>query len=165
MNSRYVETFAPTQSIEERLQYPFSRPELSFFTNGTEVIDMPNNFTEFCEASNQLLMVNGLAKIEDRIPVIAYGANSNPFELRKKMNAYGEPHLQNELQTVPNILAVIPDTTIVWHGKPSQSGSVFAELYRGEDSLGVESNSHVSFLTKYQVALMQSAIRRRQASN
>ena len=45
---------------------------------------------------------------------------------------------------------------MVWHGKPSQAGSVFSELYKGEDTKGESAAAAVQFLTNEQLALMHA---------
>jgi hypothetical protein len=45
---------------------------------------------------------------------------------------------------------------VVWHGKPAQKGSVFAELYEGPQTRDQAARAHVAFLTPEQLAAMHT---------
>lgn len=156
--SASVIEYTPQGSRAERLlEYPFARPGYSYFTDGTEVLRAPEDTASFMDAADEYLAARGLALMADRTPVIAYGANASPFKLADKMGGKFTPdELRAELQVVPNIRAELVDTAIVWHGKPGQTGSTFAELYRSEDTKGVVSECFVQYLTDEQVALLHA---------
>ena len=152
-----VEAFAP-QGIEadKLLQYPFARPEGSFMTDGEAVVTLPSDYPTFCVEADNMLRSKAMPTIAERIPVVAYGANVSPAKFREKMDKYGDTAVQSELQTVPMLAVEIPDQQVVWHGKPSQAGSVFSELYKGEDTEGQSASAVVQFLTNEQLALMHA---------
>jgi len=146
----------PSNRTDQLLDYPFSRPDESFATDGTEITPLSDYFHEFYAESNDILRDAGLPSIDQRVAVVAYGANSNPVRLRDKMEKFGSPDMQPHLQTVPHLLATMPDTMVAWHGKPGQSGSVFAELYRGPETEGISSQVHVAYLTPLQLAMLHA---------
>lgn len=152
---RPIEDYKPSSDYEV-LHYPFDRPQYSFITNGDSVEQLPDGLSDFIAASNAILQPLGLPLMDQRIPVVAYGANSNPHRLMQKMSAYGDATTQAERLIVPNALAEIPNAAVVWHGKPGRSGSTFAELYTGDDVAGENTLCHVSFLTPIQLALMHT---------
>jgi hypothetical protein len=119
-------------------------------TDGEVVYDLPNNHEDFWDVTNRLLRDMHLPQLEDRVPVLAYGANANPFRLRGKMADVGED-MQEVMQTVPHERVMLPGMAAVWHGRPGQAGSVFAELYPLEqDGAGLQ--AHVAYLTSQQLA-------------
>lgn len=146
----------PEDEVEKQLAYPFHQPEQSYLTDGRSVELMSDTFGDFCATADTYLAARQLPLLADRIPIIAYGANASPARLQAKMAAFGSPEMQPSLQTVPNIVATIKDTAIVWHGTPGQVGSTFAELYRGEDTKGVNAHCFVQFMTAEQVALLHA---------
>src|SRR4051812_38476127 len=106
MTEKSIAFYAP-QGEYQNLQYPFQRPEGSFVLHGEQVIEAPNEYDAFKAASDELLAKVGLPPLSERIPVIAYGANSNPARLHEKMSAYGDKSAQAAMQVVPNIIATI----------------------------------------------------------
>ena len=141
--------------VKEVLEYPGDRPSGSYITYGDEVVDLPNGFTEFMLAADEMLRNRGLPGMDERIPVLAYGANAAPDRLRKKMAKFGQ-ELQDELQVVPHCSAVVKDTIAGWHGRPSQAGGAFAELIHDETTRGVDLRAHVAFLTQEQLAVIST---------
>lgn len=141
---------------EKLLQYPFARPEGSFMTDGEAVATLSSDYPTFCAEADDILRSRAMPTLAERIPVVAYGANVSPAKFREKMNKYGDVAIQPELQTVPMLAVDIPDQQVVWHGKPSQAGSVFSELYKGEDTEGESAAAAVQFLTNEQLALMHA---------
>ncbi len=152
-----VTAFTPQGSeAEVLLQYPFARPEGSFMTDGETVTPVPSEYPAFREAVDAMLDSQGMPVLADRIPVVAYGANVSPAKFKEKMGKYGDAAIQTELQTVPMLAVEVPDSMVVWHGKPGQSGGVFSELYKGEDTEGESARAVVQFLTNEQLALLHA---------
>lgn len=150
-----VEAYASTPGdAYAALDYPFLRPEGSFYTDGENVTKMPDELEAFMREANIKLAETGLPLIEDRIPVIGYGSNVSPARLREKMNAYGPYDFADELQTVPMLRASMQDIMTVWHGTPSSTGSAFAEVYDGPEAKGEQAECVVQFLTKEQLAFI-----------
>lgn len=157
VKSTPVESFAPEGSEAERLlQYPFARPEGSFFTNGYEVTTLPSDYDAFCQAADDMLTKHGLPLLSERVPVVAYGANVSPAKFEEKMRKYGSPSVQPELQAVPMLMVDVPNSQVVWHGKPGQAGSVFSELFEGPETQGKTAHAALQFMTTEQVALMHA---------
>lgn len=142
------------------LSYPFARPDTSFVTNGEKVHQLPDNYEQFCSATNAFLAEQGLPLLEDRIPVVAYGANVNPRRFQEKMLKFDtqETNLsaRADIQTVPMISAKIKGSQVVWHGRTGQAGSVFAELLKDDTTKDMEADCFVQFLTPVQLAMMHT---------
>jgi len=151
-----IETYAPQGSPEEvLLAYPGQRPEGSYLTDGTEIVQLSENFDEFFEQCDTLLAKQGLPGMDQRIPVVTYGANANPWNLEEKLQRASLRDAQeNELSTVPVCVAELPDIAVVWHGRTSQKGSVFSELYAGPEAEGLQTTAHVAFLTVEQLGMV-----------
>lgn len=153
-----VERFAAYESEADKLlAYPGSVPDSSFLIDGgRQVILLPDDSTEFIEVADKFLHAWGLPGIVDRIAVVDYGLNANPGAVREKMQKFGGEDLQDAMQTVPKIKAVVPDNQIVWHGEPGQKGSTFAELYKAEETTGLEAECFVSFVDEKQWAAINT---------
>lgn len=155
--STLVSEYEPRGSAAEiAFQYPFAVPEHSFITDGVEVRQLPDSLANFTAEADALLEVAGVPKLAARVPVIAYGANVNPSRFHDKMASYGQSPGDEQLQVAPMLRVQVPDTEVVWHGKPAQAGSVFAELYRAEDSKGESAECMVQFLTNEQIAMLHA---------
>lgn len=137
-------------------RYPGERPETSFLTDGTDV--MPITFsaetsqfevttTHGVQAVDDWLDSQGATKLEDRIPVVSYGANLCPKTLRKKLTYEGRP----DLQIVPTVYGWMDGVDVVWHERPSLRGSFFAELYAGPEVANTKAEVGVTFLTPEQL--------------
>jgi|GEM_PF-1924988 len=148
-----VAAFKPVAvtEAEKLLAYPFPRPENSVLTDGEQVIPLPDTFKEFMTAADALLIERGLPGMAERVPVIAYGANSSPWKNQEKMSTYG-PEQQELLQTTPMLTATVPGTVIAWHGRPGQKGAIFAELYSDLDTMNEAASTHLTFLDEKQLA-------------
>jgi hypothetical protein len=158
MNRLDLEQYTvPEELLEKTLAYPHNRPAGSFLLDGTNVYEMPDDSDGFRSETDQYLMDNKLPLLKDRVPVIAYGANSNPAALVSRMAVYAQPGHESVVQAVPHLVGTVPDTAVVWHGKPSQSGGVFAELYRGDDVAGQESRVHLAYMTAEQIATLHKS--------
>lgn len=158
MSTTPIEEFAiPEDRTEKFLAYPFRRPEGSFMVTTEGVIDVARDYQGFCEEVNDYLTAHNLEPLEARVPIIAYGSNSNPAQIQERMTKYAQPGAENALQTIPHQVATIPDAAVVWHGKPSQAGGVFAELYRGDDTQDVTSQVHLAYMTAGQIASLHAS--------
>jgi hypothetical protein len=151
-----TESFAPTGTeVEQLLQYPYTRPDSSFITMGENVALISDDYNQFCTQTNEVLAEKNLPLLQERIPVIAYGANANPFRQVVKLSKFtpeNDEQRRVEMQTVPTITAQVLSAQIVWHGIPGQAGSAFAELYPGKH----DSDCFVSFFTPLQLAVMHT---------
>lgn len=151
-----IEYAPPSDPADGLLDYPFRQPGHSYLTDGHNVESLPDTYSDFERAADSYLAEHYLPRLSERVPVVAYGANSSPARLQAKMAAYGPAELQPNLQTVPQILATVPDASIVWHGTTGEKGSIFAELYRGADTEGKMAHCFVQFMTAEQVALLHA---------
>lgn len=150
-----VTAFEPPVNLAERvLSYPFDRPKGSYYTDGQMVTLLSDNPTVFRRQADELLAAQNLPPVEDRIPVIAYSSNMSPADFKTKMAKYPETTDAQLTQTAPMLAAKIPDTEVVWHGKLSMKGGVFADIYGGESAKGKTSNVLVGYLTKEQLLLL-----------
>ncbi len=159
-HSTPISYFAPTgKGSDQLLQYPFAHPEGSFMTDGEVVTVLPNDPTAFFEAAGQMLAERGLPSLSQRIPVLAYGANWSPARFSEKMDTYGPvpPEMQADLQTAPMLAVTVPDVEVVWHGGIGQTGSTFAELYRGPEVEGTAAAAVIQYLTPEQFAKVSAS--------
>lgn len=155
MSHTPVEQFTGAANpVESALEYPGLRPEGSFLTDGVQVEVLPDTYNEFVETADDYLLAHDLPTIAQRIPVLAYGANASPSYLRDKITKYGSTP---DLLTVPHITAMLPNALAVWHGKPGQTGSIFAELYNGPEAENASLTAHVAFMTREQLAIIHAS--------
>lgn len=153
-----VSEFAPHgDKTDQLLQYPYNRPEGSFITDGTTVTTLSSNPAEFYTDVTAMLSQKGLPPLDERIPIIAYGANASPARIQEKMSAFGgNDHIREQMQTVPMLEAAVPDAVVAWHGVPGQTGSTFSELYKGDETKDESAPCVVQFLTNEQLALVHA---------
>jgi hypothetical protein len=152
-----VQEFSPpTDKHEALLSYPFIMPEGNFITDGEELTELPGRHTEYIEAAEIRLVSKGLPGMNQRIPVVGYGANANPVRFAEKMAAFAT-EASNELLQVTPFEGVEVEGSVVWHGKQGQSGGIFAELYNGPLlPMGATTPCKVSWLTPEQLAVMHT---------
>ncbi len=144
----------PANIVEQVLSYPYERPRGSYFTNGDMVTLLSDDPTLFKQRANALLAAQNLPSLEQRIPVIAYGSNMSPAEFKVKMAKYPETTDDKLMQAAPMLAAKIPDTEVVWHGKLSSKGGLFADIYNGQLAKGKTSNVLIEYLTKEQLLIL-----------
>lgn len=165
---RPVTSFASNYGDGYAHDYPGERPETSFladtgallyedalvypmraFQSNGELdveVKMPGMRTSL----NTILDSVGQPRLQDRIPIVAYGANVCPKALTDKM------HLDNGpgAGLVPTIYADMPGYDVVWHEKPGQRGNGIAVLYKGDETAGTAVQVAVNFLTPEQLLLL-----------
>lgn len=137
---------------EELLAYPYTQPTCSYLTDGEVLTALPDNFADFVEAADDMLLSRSLPGMAERVPVLEYGANTNPVKYAEKMGKYANPDNRYDLQVTPKISGVIPGVEVVWHGRPGQRGSTFAELYRDADTAEATAACSVAFMNPLQLA-------------
>lgn len=139
---------------ERALKYPFSRPDGSYFSDGEEITMLPSDFEGFTQQANDKLSSLGLPLIEDRIPVLAYGANCNPVSFKEKMSKFGteQPEV---MQPIPALEVSIPDVKIVWHGRPGIK-TTFADMYFDGKGGGSASKGMLQYMTVEQFMNMST---------
>lgn len=155
--TKTVVQFAPQgDEADKLLAYPFEAPTHSYITDGEVVTELPDSFADFAAQTDRLLAAQGLPLLAERVPVIEYGSNSSPYQAREKMAKFGPDSLQHELQTLPKIIATVQGADIVWHGKPGQKGSTFAELFKDGSTEATEAPCFVTFMDEKQLAVMHT---------
>ncbi len=152
-----VEHFAPVGSEADKLlAYPFEAPTHSYLTDGELVTELPDSFDQFQIAADEQLLAKGLLPLGQRIPVVEYGSNVSPYQAQSKMDKFATTDTQSALQTTPKIIAKVPAAAVVWHGKPGQKGSSFAELLHDESTTNSEATCAVAFMSEEQLATMHT---------
>lgn len=162
--SQPVETFRSASQDKDPLLYPGERPRGSFVTDGAVVTSLyarredegglrfsiaaPGGVAEL----NDYLAVHGAAPIEDRVPVLAYGANMSPGSLRTKFDKVGRP----DALIVPTVYAELPGHDVVWSAGPGMLGNFIASLYSGPETVDSSVQVGVSFLTREQLLVLHA---------
>lgn len=158
MPERPITDYAvPVSNPDSLLAYPFRRPDGNYLTDGATLQELPDDYPEFFNAANKYLEAQGLDLLEQRAPVLCYGANANPTKLAQRMASYGAGAHRPDLQVVPMLQVSIPDAMVVWHGTIGQTGGVFSELYRGSETKDVATDGTVAFMTSEQIALLHAS--------
>ena len=142
--------------------YPGSRPSYNYITDGSNIYNLPEQFEEAIDGIDEFLSERGLPGFEDRIPVVAYGANASPGSLVNKLGIYEDDYVKNGgqpglLTTVPGVWVDMPGYDVVWRGEPGLSGYGMAELYRGElTNQDQSTQALIQYLTKEQLAIIHT---------
>ncbi|MFA5004490.1 MAG: hypothetical protein WC498_04425 [Candidatus Saccharimonadales bacterium] len=171
-----VEDFLSASQNNDPNLYPGQRPETSYVTDGTEVFavnvtieDDQLSFrvpTETGEVDvDDYLRSKNVPTMEERIPVLAFGANMAPGSLAKKfrkdvMPADGDQaeHVdaRPDLSIVPTIYGTLPGYDVVWSGGPGVNGNLAAILYRGAETADTRVQVGLNFLTREQLLMMNA---------
>jgi len=160
-------------SHDGAFNYPGRTPEFSYTTDGENVLETMF-VSDSVESGERKIRYNvydpesgtyvdldsylrriGVETLEDRVPVIAYGANRNPGSLSKKFN-FGEEG-DPRLSVVPVIKATRKGSDVVWSKNVGARGRQFADMVTNEDVEETEIGIFVSFLTHDQLALMHAS--------
>ena len=105
---------------------------------------------------NQLMQESGLPSIEDRFPVIAYGANRNPATLDIKLKNY-DYKCKGMKNAIPMLRATLKHADVVASGIHGQ-GYFYADLLLGSEySENCEVEVWVCLLDKDQVRVMNDS--------
>lgn len=145
---------ARLSSIEVVHEYPGHRIEDNFISDGIQIVELPSSHDEFVSHADSILKSLDLPGMEERVPVLGYGANVNPARFAEKMAKYASQDTHTVLSVTPFESVVVKDVGVVWHGKQGQSGGIFAELYnRSTLPEQSEIESTISWMTKEQLAI------------
>ena len=155
----------PSASLnDDPLLYPGARPETSFLLDGNNVYEVGAINTEgrleFSIKSadgsvinlNDFLAEQGVASMEDRIPILGYGANMCPASIKSKFTKIG----RTDSGIVPTIYAQLPKYDVVWSGGPGANGNFIANLYTGPETQDTTVTVGVNFLTQEQLLVMHA---------
>lgn len=105
---------------------------------------------------NEVLNAYGVARMEERLPVIGFGSNASPGQLISKFNTRFADLIpnQNDQLIVPTLFGTVEDLAAVYSSKFGIHSYVFAELTR---RAGVETRVAVNFLTPEQLTAMNKS--------
>lgn len=162
-SSARVEDFKSASLNNDPLLYPGERPATSFVTDGELVekvlVRTDNDQQSFSVESDgqevpidQYLAMHGAEPLDERIPVIAYGANLSPGSLKSKFTKIGRP----DALVVPTVYAILPGHDVVWSGGPGMLGNFIAILYAGDETKDTAVNVGVNFLTHEQLLVLHA---------
>lgn len=140
---------------EHRFNYPGLNPNTSYILDGDEVIILDSQ-VDAIAAMDRILMEKHLQTIEDRVLLLSYGSNLNPGALRRKFTKFGTPAQHKDLQVIPQIFVDLEGHDVVWHGRPGQKGSYFAELYKDEMTLDTVVRVGITALSEAQLLVMHT---------
>lgn len=160
---REVTSFLSAFQDKDPMLYPGERPEQSYVTDGQMVYSLEVNDTK--ELSFLLRDVNGKQEdlndflrehdappLEDRIPVLGFGANMSPGSLAAKFTKVG----REDAFCVPTAYTTLKDHDVVWSGGPGMNGNFIATLYNGPEVQDTEVQVGVNFLTREQLLVMNA---------
>lgn len=166
MPDKPVADFPSASYHQNPLLYPGKRPEGSYLTDGQGVYYIETQVTEeglqffMRGVAGELVPVDeflrqaGVPTMDERIPVLAFGANVNPASLASKFKKAERPDGSNNALIVPTIYASLPGHDVVWSGGPGVNGNFIAILYRGEETKDTTVEVAINFLTPEQVLIM-----------
>jgi hypothetical protein len=158
-----VETFHSASYHRDPLAYPGERPADSYVTDGRIVsalhVESKDGKLIFTvvengheQAVDEYLVAKGVPAIEDRIPVLSYGANMCPASLKAKFEKAERP----DMQVVPTAYTMLEGHDIVWSGGPGINGNFNAVLYAGPETTNTKVQVGVSFLTPEQMLVLHA---------
>lgn len=139
-------------------QYPGERNKGNFILIGNGTLDVPEDPHAAIERFNYLLAFRNQPLIEERIPVVAFGFNASPQGAGSKMKEFSNGAMsQEDLEMIPMMVGTLTDHAAVWHGRPAQGGHFFAELYKGKEVKGTQTEVWVQFLTPEQLGVIHAS--------
>ena len=158
-----VTNYRSASQNKDPMLYPGERPTDSYITDGTSVFDIKvtacNEGLAFEVDSsagpvpiNSLLEERGVPLMEDRIPVLAFGANMSPGSLASKFKKVG----RDDAKIIPTIYASLPGHDVVWSGGPGVNGNFIAILYQGRETQDTSVQVGINFLTREQLLVMHA---------
>lgn len=159
-----VTDFLSASQNNDPLLYPGQRPESSYLTDGRGIYNIETQITEeglqffMTDASGARMPVDeylrqaGVPTMDERIPVLAFGANVSPGSLASKFKKVG----RDDALIIPTIYASLPGHDVVWSGGPGVRGNLIAILYEGEETKDTSVNVAVNFLTREQLLVMHA---------
>jgi hypothetical protein len=159
-----VSDYPSASANKDPLLYPGERPESSYLTDGEAVYMVDSHHDDEGKlvfemtvngetiTMNDYLLEQGVPTMEERIPILAFGANVSPSSIATKFAKVGRP---NAL-IVPTIYAKLPGKDIVW-SSPGLTGNPVAILYEGEETKNTDVQVAINFLTPEQVLVMHQS--------
>lgn len=160
---RPVTDFLSSTQDNDPMLYPGQRPEQSYVTDGSLVYSLEVQDTERLAFTmttaagevkdmNDFLREKGASLLEDRIPVLGFGANMSPGSLASKFTKVG----REDAFVIPTAYTTLKDHDVVWSGGPGMYGNFIAVLYNGQEVKDTEVQVGVNFLTREQLLVMNA---------
>ena len=158
-----VTEFLSASQDKDPMLYPGRRPEQSYLTDGSLVYELEVQETENLAFTmrtedgqeidmNDFLREHNAPLLEDRIPVLGFGANMSPGSLASKFTKVG----REDAFVVPTAYTTLKDHDVVWSGGPGMNGNFIAVLYDGPEVKDTEVQVGVNFLTREQLLVMNA---------
>jgi hypothetical protein len=156
--------YLSARANNDPLLYPGERPESSYVTDGDSVYmadalhDESGNLIFNINRNGEsvpmddYLIENGVPTMDERIPILAFGANVSPSSIAAKFAKIGRP----DALIIPTVYAKLPGKDIVW-STPGLAGNPVAILYEGEETKQSEVQVAINFLTPEQVLVMHQS--------
>jgi len=157
-----VESYPSASLNDDPMLYPGVRPEESFLLQGDDVFAVGAtasngelNFTINSSDGSQVdldqyLESKGVPGMNDRIPILGYGANMCPASIKSKFSKVG----REDAEIVPTIYGQLSGYDVVWSGGPGVNGNFIANLYAGPETSDTDITVGVNFLTAEQLLVM-----------
>jgi hypothetical protein len=159
-----VTEFLSASQNNDPLLYPGERPDDSYLTDGSLVYALEPDLDNIEELSftvqmdgetkdlDTFLMEKNAPLLEDRIPLLAFGANMSPGSLASKFAKVG----REDALVIPTAYAKLHGHDVVWSGGPGVNGNPIAILYDGPEAADTDVQVGVNFLTPEQVLVMHA---------
>jgi hypothetical protein len=158
-----VTDFLSASQNNDPMLYPGERPKNSYITDGRNVynleVDNQNGNLVFgmqteegLVPANVFLQSHAVPTMEERIPVLAFGANMSPGSLASKFKKVG----REDALIIPTVYASLGGHDVVWSGGPGMNGNLIAILYRGEETADTKVQVGINFLTREQLLVMHA---------
>lgn len=157
-----IEDYPSASLNNDPMLYPGVRPEESFLLDGDNVFAVhakaANETLDFTLEGiggesislDEFLISRGAAGMNDRIPILAYGANMCPASIKSKFSKVG----REDAEIVPTIYGELDGYDVVWSGGPGVNGNFIANLYTGPETTDTTIAVGVNFLTEEQLLVM-----------
>lgn len=162
-DARAVDFLSASQNDDPSL-YPGQRPESSYVTDGTNIFNIEVD-TEGGEINlklntadgrsvdiDEFLQSRGVPLMDDRIPVLAFGANVSPGSLASKFKKVG----REDALVIPTVYCELSGHDVVWSGGPGMKGNFIAIMYEGEETANTTVQVAINFLTREQMVVMHA---------
>jgi len=169
-----VESFLSAAQNNDPNLYPGQRPEGSYVTDGQNTYNVQvtaqggEHFFSIASDQGQVdldafLQLQGVPRLNERIPIVAFGANMSPGSLASKFRkdvVRGEDGVERnnrpDLLVVPTVYGELADHDVVWSGGPGSNGNFTAVLYGGEKVQGTSVQVGINFLTPEQLLMLHA---------
>ena len=118
-----------SEIIDRAKNYPYERPKGSFLLENDRIVELKGRVLD--------------GDLKKFIPVLAYGSNASPEQLRRKLSPIKEP--------IAVLSATVKNLDVIFSGQFSRYGCIPATI---TNSSGTMLYTHVVLLTKKQLAII-----------